>query len=97
MSQISLALEAADCRLLARELQGRPEERVLLQLASAFDELADLKNGVEDERSYCSHRAAQEVSAAVAARHPKARLAHLTMAQRYEGRSHAIGSHRPTA
>lgn len=92
MSQISLAIEAADCRLLARELHGRPEEPVLLQLASEFDRLADLQEGASDEVTYCSARAAQEVSAAVKARHPKARLAHLTMAQRYEGRSQAIRS-----
>ena len=53
MSQISLAIEAADCRLLARELHGRPEEAVLLQLASEFDRLADLQEGASDEVTYC--------------------------------------------
>ena len=34
-----LSAEAEECRLLALELEDRPEAPFLLQLASAFDEL----------------------------------------------------------
>ena len=36
-----LTTEAAECRRWAREFAGRPEQPFLLQLAVAFDELAD--------------------------------------------------------
>jgi hypothetical protein len=36
----TLAEEAADCRRAALEFPGRPEQPLLLKLASAFEELA---------------------------------------------------------
>jgi hypothetical protein len=36
----TLTTEAAECRRWAREFAGRPEQPFLLQLASAFEELA---------------------------------------------------------
>lgn len=36
-----VAKEAAHCRLVAKELQGRPEVPVLLKLACEFDRLGE--------------------------------------------------------
>jgi hypothetical protein len=36
----ALARQAEECRKLAPELKGRPEEPFLLKLAAAFEELA---------------------------------------------------------
>lgn len=89
-----LAGEGSDCRSLAQEFQGRPEAPLLLRLASEFDRLAverDWPLGFhEDDSRYFARRAAQAVTAAVRARHSRARLAHLEMAQRYDGLSRAI-------
>lgn len=40
MSPEALASEARECRKLAPEFSGRPEQPFLLQLARAFEELA---------------------------------------------------------
>lgn len=93
-----LAIEAVDCRSLARELHGRPEEPILLRLADEFDRVAVQQSSPagyqESDLAYFAKRASQETAAAVKARHPKARLAHLKMAQRYDGLSHALRMHR---
>ena len=36
----TLAIEALKCRRLARRFHGRPEQTLLLNIAAAFDELA---------------------------------------------------------
>ena len=96
-----LAGEAADCRSLAQELAGRPEASLLLRLASEFDRLAlerDWPLGFHaDDSRYFAQRASQEITAAVKARHPKARLAHLKIAQRYEHLSQVIEARRGSA
>jgi hypothetical protein len=89
-----LASEASACRSLAKEFEGRPEAPLLLRLATEFDQLAVTREwplglGDEDGR-YFSQRAAQEVTAAVKAVHPNARLAHLELARRYEQISQAV-------
>jgi hypothetical protein len=88
MPSYEFAEEAMNCRSLALELGGRPEVPILLKLASEFDRLADreerLRSHHEEDSRYFDQRAAQEVRAAVAAANPKARLAHLKMAQSYE-------------
>lgn len=93
-----LAIEAVDCRSLARELHGRPEEPILLRLAEEFDRVAVQRGSPvgyhESEIAYFAKRADQETAAAVGARHPSARLAHLQMAQRYEGLSLALRQER---
>jgi hypothetical protein len=89
-----LASEASACRSLAKEFEGRPEAPFLLRLASEFDQLAATREGplgLDDEDGrYFSQRAAQEVTAAVRAVHPNARLAHLELARRYEQISQAV-------
>ena len=85
MSQRKLSIEAEDCRSRASEFEGRPEQAFLIRLAIEFDRL-------EDERTYFARRASQEVSAAVQARHPDARRAHLTLARNYDARSHGRSS-----
>jgi TorA maturation chaperone TorD len=89
-----LASEATACRVLAKEFEGRPEAPVLSRLANEFDRLALTREwplGFRDEDGrYFRERAAQEVTAAVNAGHPGARLAHLQIAQRYEELSQAI-------
>ena len=91
MPSHDLAEEAWNCRSLALELRGRPEVPILLRLASEFDRLADHEKRQrslhEEDRRYFDQRAAQEVTAAVRAANPKARLAHLTMARTYEALS----------
>ena len=81
MPQRKLSVEAEECRSRANEYEGRPEKAFLLRLAIEFDRL-------EDEQTYFARRASQEVSAAVLARHPNARRAHLTLARNYDARSH---------
>lgn len=81
MSQRKLSVEAEDCRSRANEFEGRPEKAFLLRLATEFDRL-------ENEQTYFARRASQEVTAAVHARHPNARRAHLTLARTYDARSH---------
>lgn len=89
-----LAGEGSDCRSLAQELEGRPEAPLLLRLASEFDRLAVEREWPlgfhQDDSRYFARRAAQEVTAAVRAKHARARLAHLEMAHRYNGLSSAI-------
>ena len=89
-----LASEASACRSLAKEFEGRPEAPFLLRLATEFDQLAVTREwplGLDDEDGqYFSQRAAQEVTAAVKALHPNARLAHLELAHRYEQISEAF-------
>jgi hypothetical protein len=91
MPSYDFAAEALHCRSLALELRGRPEVPVLLGLASEFDRLVHDEERLlslhEEDRCYFVQRAAQEVTAAVKAAHPQARLAHLKMAQRYEALS----------
>ena len=87
MSQRSLADDATVCLLLADEFEGRPEEALLLRLASEFQALANGPNPTcrirEGDLPYFALRASQEVTAAVKAEHPNARIAHLKMAQHY--------------
>ena len=59
------------------------EKAVLLRIASEFDRLGEVA-GRPENLAYFAARAAQEVTAAVRANHPQARLAHLAMAQRYD-------------
>ena len=84
--------EAAECRRYAEEVEGAPDRALLLRLAVEFDRLADLAGTaparVEDPAYYAT-RASQEVTAAVKAKHPQARLAHLAMARRYDALAHA--------
>lgn len=91
MPAYNLVGEASDCRFLVEEFRGRAEARLLRRLASEFERLAverDWPLGFHrDDSMYFARRAAQEVTAAVRAEHPKARLAHLKMAQRYDGLS----------
>ena len=93
-----LASEASACRSLAEEFEGRPEAPFLHRLATEFDQLAITKErsaGFHDEDGrYFSHRATQEVTAAVQAAHPNARLAHLELARRYEQVFQAIAQRR---
>ena len=95
MLQRTLANDAADCRLWADEFDGRPERAILLRLSSEFLILA-AKNGEQSidqsDVPYFAQRATQEITAAVKAKHPKARLAHLKMAQHYEALSQRIQS-----
>jgi hypothetical protein len=92
MYQRSLADDAADCRLWAQEFEGLPEKAILLRLSSEFEALAEEPEPLSAEAGdfpYFAHRASQEVAAAVSAKHPKARLVHLKLAQRYEALSQA--------
>jgi hypothetical protein len=97
MPSYDLADEAANCRLLALELRDRPEVPILLRLASEFDRLVHNADGCgsvyEKDGRYFEQRAAQEIRAAVRAAHPKARLAHLKMAQSYEALSQESRAH----
>lgn len=97
MALCSLACEAADCRSLAYQFRGRPEEAVLLRLADEFDKLAGERGWPagfsESDLSYFAARACQEKTAAVRATDPRARLAHLKMAQRYALLSRPAGAH----
>ena len=45
MSDQTLAIEAHKCRNLALRYSGSPEERLLINLAAAFEELARKRNG----------------------------------------------------
>ena len=85
MSQRKLSVEAEECRSWANDYKGRPEKAFLLRLATEFERL-------EHEQTYFARRASQEVSAAVHARHPNARRAHLTLARSYDARSHSRAS-----
>jgi len=93
MRSCSLSFEATDCRLLAREFFGLPEEVLLRRIAQEFDRLAahsDLPAALEEEDvAYFGERAHQEMRAAVRAKNAKARLAHLKLAQRYDRLSQA--------
>jgi hypothetical protein len=86
---------------MAQEFDGRPEASFLLRLASEFDRLAlerDRPTGfTADDARYFAQRAAEEVTAAVKAGHPKARLAHLKIARSYEHLSQAIRARRDSA
>jgi hypothetical protein len=75
---------------MAHEFQGQPEETLLLRLADEFRSLAiqsewPMTIHDDDDLKYFAKRACEETTAAVEARHPEARLAHLKMAQRYDG------------
>jgi hypothetical protein len=93
MYQRTLADDAADCRQWADEFDGQPERAILLRLSSEFLILA-AKNGEHSidpgDVPYFAQRATQEITAAVKAKHPKARLAHLKMAQHYEALSQSM-------
>lgn len=90
MSQSLAAAEAEDYRSLAQNSKGdrkgyycfgsRRRSRFLASVADAGPE--------GEDKAYFAQRAAQETTAAVAASHCKARLAHLTMAQHYDALSH---------
>lgn len=84
-------IEAAECRMLAQEFSGKAEGPVLQSIAAEFDRLAahDLANYAEDQCYYLK-RAQDETMAAVAAKHPRARMAHLSMARRYDALSRAV-------
>lgn len=82
MAQRNFAEEANECRRLISDVEARAEKVLLHRIASEFDQLAGLRASADP--SYYAARAAEEVSAAVRARHPNARLAHLTMARRYD-------------
>jgi TorA maturation chaperone TorD len=89
-----LASEASACRSLAEEFEGRPEAPLLLRIATEFDRLAVTREWPlrldDEDGQYFSQRASQEVTAAVKAIHPNARLAHLELARRYEQISQAV-------
>ena len=97
MALCPLEYEAADCRSMAYEFQGHPEEALLLRIAEEFDRLAverDWPLGFNaKDLSYFAKRATQETTAAVRATNPKARLAHLRMAQRYARLSRPVKAH----
>jgi hypothetical protein len=80
--QRTFAQEADYCRGLAEEVDGQADKAFLHRIAGEFDRLADIYS--HSDQHYYAARAAQEVSAAVKAQHPKARLAHLMMARRYD-------------
>jgi len=82
MVQRTFSDNADDCRRFAEEVDGEPDKACLHRIAHEFDRLADEVRF--KDRSYYAVRASQEVAAAVRARHPKARIAHLLMAQRYD-------------
>ncbi|MCW3796520.1 hypothetical protein OMW55_01675 [Sphingomonas sp. BN140010] len=84
MVQRTFSDEADDCRRFADEVECAADKAFLHRIAGEFDRLAETVR-YEDDPAYYAARAAQEVSAAVKAQHPRARLAHLLMAQRYEG------------
>ena len=88
MSRNTLTEDAANCRSCAKESNGRPEKAFLLRLASEFENLADAATTTiqshQDDCCYFAQRASQETKAAVDAKHPIARLAHLIMARRYD-------------
>ena len=91
MPQRKLSVEADECRSRANDFEGRPEKAFLLRLALEFDRLDEMgvqPSAFEDEGTYFARRASEEVSAAVQARHPNARGAHLTLARNYDARSH---------
>jgi TorA maturation chaperone TorD len=96
MATFSLPGEAAECWTLAQWFAGRPEEALLLRLAEEFERLAVQSNWPtgfdEDDGQHFARRARQECSAAVDAKHPSARLAHLKMAQRYERLAQSLGT-----
>lgn len=91
MSHRNLLADAQECRLRADEYNGRPEKALLLRLAVEFDRLGseagETSVGFAEEQTYFARRAYQEFSAAVRALHPKARRAHLTLAQSYDAKS----------
>lgn len=83
MGQRTMLKEAARCRPLAKPI-GEEAQRALLQ------KMVNSSEAVRDERDYLTLRARQEVSAALQASHPIARVAHLTLAQLYEKRSRCV-------
>jgi len=93
MVQRTLSNEAEHCRRFADEVMPEADKAFLLRIAGEFDRLADLAR--RDDPSYYATRAAQEVSAAVGAQHPRARMAHLVLARRYDalaqGNTAALG------
>ena len=95
MSQRTYANEAANCRSWANECKGRHEQAFLLRVASEFENLADVANARsnihKDDWTNFAQRASQEITAAVRATHPRARLAHLRLAQHYETLTHDGG------
>lgn len=82
--------DADECRYLAREVSGEADRACLIRIAREFDALAHAARCAD--RPYYAARAAQEVTAAVQARHPRARLAHLHLAQHYEAIAQGQGS-----
>ena len=96
MVQRTFSDDAEQCRRFADEVEGAPDKAFLLRIAGEFDRLADGERGWAEraeDPAYYAARASQEVSAAVKARHPQARLAHLVMAQRYD----ALAQRQPAA
>lgn len=94
MAAFNLPSEAAECWTLTQWFAGRPEEALLLRLEDEFDGLAVQSHWPtgfdESDGQHFAWRARQESLAANEAEHPKARLAHLRMAQRYERLSQGI-------
>jgi hypothetical protein len=87
MEQRSFASDVTACRGLMDEVQDPAEKNLLLRIACEFerlDRIAECETSAAEQPFYYAQRAAQEVTAAVKAQHPKARLAHLSMAQRYD-------------
>jgi len=80
--QPTYADDADDCRQLADEVEADAEKAILYAIANEFDRLANLARWTD--RTYYAARASQELTAAVNARNPKARLAHLVLARRYD-------------
>lgn len=87
MEQRSFASDVAVCRGLMDEVQDRAEKNLLHRIACEFerlDRITECEKSAAEQPLFYAQRAAQEVTAAVKAQHPKARLAHLNMAQRYD-------------
>ncbi|WP_152569588.1 MULTISPECIES: hypothetical protein [Sphingomonas] len=77
----TLAEEADYCRQLVGEVGSLAEQVMLNSIAREFDRLANA--ALVADRPHYAARAAQELTAAAAARHPRARSAHITMAGYY--------------
>ena len=87
MERRSFASDVAACRGLMAEVQDPAEKNLLHRIAcefERFDRITECEKSAAEQPFYYARRAAQEVTAAVKAQHPKARLAHLSMAQRYD-------------
>ncbi|RST31495.1 hypothetical protein HMF7854_12090 [Sphingomonas ginkgonis] len=86
MAKHSYSDDAEDCRRFAEEVGGEADKAMLHRIAREFERLAEEVRHAD--RPYYVARATQEVTAAVKAVHPQARLAHLTMARHYEALTH---------